>query len=179
MFLAACGAVSVHPLSDPEKAVNDQRLSGLWTAKIDNELVFAHFVNKDESTTEIVTVSSRENGNGDWTVFSMFPSRIGGESYMNVRLVIHNGEAAGDDEKSYGLVRYRISKDGVLKVWRMSEKKLIEDIESGKLKGEVKKGSWVNDVIITAPTDQLARYVRNSDPKRLFDELIGSLRRIK
>jgi len=110
-------------------------------------------------------------------VFSMFPSRIGGESYLNVRLVLRNGEDAGDDEKSYALVRYRISKDGVFTVWRMSEKKVIEDIEGGKLKGEVKKGRWVNEVKITASTDQLAQYVRNSDPKRLFGELIGSFRK--
>ena len=177
VFFAACGTVSVHPLSDPEKAVNDERLTGLWIAKIEKEIVFAHFLLKGESTTEIITVSTKGSGKGDWPVFNMFPSRIGGESYMNVKLVVHNGKAPDDREKNYGLVRYRISIDGVLTVWRLNEKAIIEDIEGGKVEGEVKRGRWVNKAKITASTNQLAQYVRNSDQERLFGELIGSFRK--
>ncbi|MEE8516848.1 MAG: hypothetical protein V3T02_09450, partial [Alphaproteobacteria bacterium] len=69
LALAACVPETVHPLADPAQAKVDSRLIGLWSARIDNEDVFLHFIPRSDGWTEIVTVSYRNNREaGDWSV---------------------------------------------------------------------------------------------------------------
>ncbi len=97
---------------------------------------------------------------------------------INVRGLMDGGKPADQDiRRKYFLCRYRITKDGELMAWAMTEEAVIADIKSGKVKGEVREGRWTNDVRITAATKELAAYVTRASAQRLFASLIGTFRR--
>ena len=178
LVLAACVPDSVHPLSDPDRAVVDTRLTGLWTGKIGDEDAYLHFLPKGSSEMDIITISTTKDGHASWSAFTMFSSRIGGQWYMNVWGLMDGGKPADQDiRRKYFLARYRITEAGELMVWAMTEEAVIADIKSGKVKGEVREGRWTNDVRITAATKELAAYVTRSSARRLFASLIGTFRR--
>lgn len=177
LLLAACVPDSRHPLSDPDKAVIDSRLTGLWVSRIDDEDAFVHFLPKGESEMDILTISYTKDGGASWSAFTMFSSRIGDEWYMNVRASAANGRSADEDKgHGYFLYRYRVSGNGELMVWSMAPSAAVAAIESG-LAGTVRKGKWTEEITITAPTGALAGYVGKSDPEWLFGELVGTFRR--
>ena len=176
LILSACVPESVHPLSDPAQAKVDVRLVGLWSARKDNEDAFLHFIPRSDGWTEIVMVSYR-NGReaGDWSVFRMFPSRIDGRDYMNVRFIAETAERA--ESKRFVLARYHLSRDDVLSIWSMSGPAGRSAIEAG-LEGSIRKSAFGDDILIEAKSEDLAEFLRGSDIEELFDNMVGPFRRI-
>lgn len=173
LLVAACVPETVHPLSDPASAKIDTRLSGLWSGNIGESFVFAHFLPKGDGEMEIVTVAREKDESAHWSVFSMFPSRVAGNDYMNVKLLVDDGRPQDQDDQGFVLCRYEVDGDGGLTVWRIDEAAAIADIEQGKVGGKVRRGKWTTNVRITAPTAELGPYVAAADPKRLFADLVG------
>lgn len=177
LILAACVPETVHPLSDPAQAKVDSRLAGPWSARIDNEDVFLHFIPRSDGWTEIVSVSYRNNREaGDWLVFRMFPTRIDSRDYMNVRFIAEAEERS--KSKRFYLARYRLGQDGALTLWSMGGKPAIAAIKGG-LRGTVKKGSFVDEIIVKANTAELVEYLRRTDVENLFGRKIGVFRRVR
>jgi len=175
LMLGACVPEAVHPLSDVEDAKPDPRLTGPWFAHIDGEDVHIHFVPQSDGWTAIVTVSYRKPGDsGEWMVFRMVPARIGDGDYMSAQFVAQNGEP--EKQTTYFPLRYRLSADGSLRVWRMSDETAMAAIEGG-LPGSVTKGKWTNTIMVTATTAQWAAFLKTADPDRLFPVEIGGFRR--
>lgn len=175
LILAACVPETVHPLSDPAQAKADSRLAGLWSIRIENEDMFLHFIPRSDGWTEIVSVSYRNNREaGDWTVFRMFPTRIDGRDYMNVRFIAEAEERS--KSKRFYLARYQLAQDGALTLWSMGRKPAIAAIKAG-LRGTVKKGSFVDEVIVKANTAALVEYLHRADVENLFGHKIGVFRR--
>ena len=176
LILSACVPESVHPLSDPAQAKVDVRLVGLWSARKDNEDAFLHFIPRSDGWTEIVMVSYR-NGReaGDWSIFRMFPSRIDGRDYMNVRFIAETAERA--ESKRFVLARYHLSRDDVLSIWSMSGPAGRSAIEAG-LEGSIRKSAFGDDILIEAKSEDLAEFLRGSDIEELFDNMVGPFRRI-
>lgn len=177
LVLAGCVPESVHPLSDPAQAKVDSRLIGLWSARIDNEDAILHFVPRSDGWTEIVMVTYRnQREDGEWSVFRMFPSRIGGKNYMNVRFIAEAAERA--PSKRFHLARYRLSQDGALTVWSMSAPAGRSAIKAG-LKGSIRKARFGDDIVIEAKPAELAEFLRGTDTEKLFSNRIGPFRRIR
>jgi hypothetical protein len=177
LALAACVPETVHPLADPAQAKADSRLAGLWLTRIDNEEMFLHFIPRSDGWTEIVSVSYRnDHEGGEWTVFRMFPSRIDGRDYMNVRFIAEAEERS--TSKRFYLARYQLDQDGALTLWSMKRKPAIAAIEGG-LPGSVKKGRFVDEIIIKANTAELVEYLRQADVKALFGHKIAVFRRVR
>ena len=176
LILSACVPESVHPLSDPAQAKVDVRLVGLWSARKDNEDAFLHFIPRSDGWTEIVMVSYR-NGReaGEWSAFRMFPSRIDGRDYMNVRFIAETAERA--ESKRFVLARYHLSRDDVLSIWSMSGPAGRSAIEAG-LEGSIRKSAFGDDILIEAKSEDLAEFLRGSDIEELFDNMVGPFRRI-
>ena len=176
LILSACVPESVHPLSDPAQAKVDVRLAGLWLARKDNEDALIHFIPRSDGWTEVVMVSYR-NGReaGDWSVFRMFPSRIDGRDYMNVRFIAEAAERANSE--NFVLARYHLSRDDVLSIWSMSGPAGRSAIEAG-LEGSIRKSAFGDDILIEAKSEDLAEFLRGSDIEELFDNMVGPFRRI-
>ncbi len=175
--LAACLPESTHPISDPATAEVDQRLAGMWFGGPPNEpsdLYFASFLPQDDNTTDILTLSFEEGG-GEWIRFSMTPSTVGDHTYMNI---LYRDQSDDDDFfENYLLCYYFFDEEGRLQIWSFSNERISEAIENG-LPGTVKKGSWVDDIKITASSEELQAFLLSQDPKELFTEPVGIYKNI-
>lgn len=175
--LAACMPQAKYPLSDASQASVDTRLVGLWSSRFGDEDVFAHVLPRDDGLTDIVSVSYRRGDTaGDWIVFRMFPTHIGGRDYMNLRLVAN----ADDDDlpQRYFLFRYSFSSDGALTVWGVPNEAAAAAIGKG-LRGTVNEGQWDDEIVIEASSEELAAYLLTADADDLFDGRIGVFRRVE
>lgn len=179
IFLASCVPESLHPLSDPDKAFIDSRLTGTWTGKSEDESFFVHFLPRPEGKMDVLLVSNiiDKEDIGEWSVITMFSSKIDDQTYMNMKFVAQSDKPCPDEPGNFFLCRYRISDDSRLAVWAMTESAIITAIENG-LKGETNKGKWVNDVKITAETNELSEYIKKHDPELLFGDPIGDFYRL-
>ncbi len=84
-------------------------LDGVWYGKSGEDTIFLHFVSGKAASMDIVEVD-HQNGEAHTSIYTMFPSIIEGQRYMNIR------EKGGDD-KPYYFARYTISKSGALTIW--------------------------------------------------------------
>lgn len=176
LILTACIPESVHPLSDSAQAKVDVRLVGLWSARIDNEDAFLHFIPRSDGWTEIVMVSYRRGREaGEWFVLRMFPSRIDGRVYMNLHFIAEAAERVAS--KRFLLARYHLARDGALTVWSMSGSASLSAIEAG-LKGSVGRSPLGDNILIEANPAELVKFLRRSDIEKLFDNRIGPFRRV-
>ena len=169
--LAGCLPVSQNPLSAPEEAAADSHLPGVWYGKSGEDEIFLHFVPGQAAEMQIVEVDHEKKGEAHTTLYSMFPTVIGGQHYLNVR----EGK-----NKPYYLARYHLSDAGALTIWLMSEKAAAKAINSRKLKGQVveKQQSSDRDVTLSDTTEHLAAFVRKSDPQVLFDQKFGTFKKV-
>ncbi len=170
-FLSSCVTESLHSISDPDKAVIDNRLTGTWTGKIEETDGFIHFLPQIDGRMEVVTVSFDNDKEriGEWSIISMFTSNIGNQSYMNLKFIAEVDEPVLKAQKTFFLCRYHISNDNKLMIWRMANSATKAAIESG-LKGDGKK--------ITATTSELSEFIRKSDPEQLFGKPVGTFSRL-
>lgn len=128
---------------------------------------------------EIVVVSYRgdEEKTGHWLALNMFPANIGKHSYMNIKFIAQSGEPVSEEPGNFFLYRYQISKDGKLSIWNLTESAVIAAIKSG-LNGKVNTGKWVNEVKITADTNELSEYIKKINPEQMFGDLVGDFYRL-
>ena len=117
------------------------------------------------------------NGPGTWYAFRMFPSRIAGHAFMNLRLIAPE-ESQGDFGGGYLLARYEITEKDKLKVWLLDYRKAEAVIKSG-LAGDVKEEAYWSEVTIAASTEEWVSYFQTIDPVRLFSMEFATFQRIK
>src|ERR1700677_2756476 len=174
--LAGCLPTSKNPLSAPEDAVMDTRLDGVWYGKSGEDTIFLHFVSGKATTMDLVEVDHEKSGDAHTSIYTMFPSVIGEQRYMNIR------EKSGDDQPYY-CARYTLSKTGTLTIWLMSEKPVAKAVKAGKLAGKVTvknegESNESHDISLTATTESLAAYVSKADPEVLFAEKFGTFKKV-
>ncbi len=181
LLSAACVPVSTHPLSDPKTARLIPGLAGAWRAIIEGEQAILHVLPRNDRLAELLVVSlrdARDTARGDWMAFTLFPSRIGGDDYANLRFVGQSGEGEPDLPEGYIFARFRLAADDTLDIWTMRAEAAREAIEGG-LQGEVKEAKWVDEIRFTASTAILRAYLEKHGPVALFKEHLGSFRRWK
>jgi len=181
--LAACIPESRHPLSPVEQARADTRLAGLWSGRlIESELdVLVQFVPRGSGMTDILLiadVSPDNTADAGWSAYRMFPSRLGGRDFMNIRLLSNDGKPAGEEGENYLLCRYRFEADGRLGVWRLSQEAAKSAVENGKLAGEIREG-LTTDVVLTAPGADLADFFAGDAGESYFATPVGSFTRVR
>ena len=174
--LTGCLPTSKNPLSDPADAVVDMRLDGVWYGKSGEDTIFLHFVAGKATSMDVVEVDHEKDGDAHTSIYTMFPTIIDGQRYMNLR------EKSGTD-KPYYLARYTLSKGGTLSISLMSEAVVAKAVKAGKLTGKVTvknagESSETRDIALTASTASLAAFVRSSDPDALFAEKFGSFKKV-
>ena len=163
-------ARSTHPLSDPEVAKPDARLTGLWTG-------FAH--DGDPATLEILprgagaafdlVLIGDDGDKGAFVVqFEGFPSTIAGRTYLNLRPKIAQGEFADPAPKvseTYLFARYEIAKNGELTFWTTKEDVVKAAVTSKTLEGAIDH----DDVKITDSSAKLAAWIEKA-PESLWSK---------
>ena len=159
-----CGCPeSVHPLSDPATAAPDPALFGVWHGSFDGDEMYLHAGPGDHGMTRAIQVEHKKKGDVATARYAAFPSRLGKMSLLNVR-----NPDEGADFRGYLLFRYEV-KGPRLTLWMLSMKAAREDIKAGKLAGKAEGGEY-GDTLITASSAALRAYLKEGDPKRLFDK---------
>ena len=172
--LTGCLPTSKNPLSDPAEAVIDMRLDGVWYGKSGEDTIFLHFVAGKATSMDIVEVDHEKDGDAHTSIYTMFPTIIGGQRYMNI-------QAKTGDDKRYYLARYTLAKNGTLSIWLMSDTAVAKAVKAGKLAGKVtdkKDATDSLDISLTATTASLAAFVGKSDPDVLFDQKFGTFKKV-
>ncbi len=174
--LTGCLPTSRNPLSDPAEAVVDMRLDGVWYGKSGEDTVFLHFVSGKATTMDVVEVDHEKDGDAHTSIYTMFPTIIGDQRYMNLR-------EKGNGDKPYYFAHYTLSKSGTLTIWLMSETPVAKAVKAEKLAGKVTvnnagASSENRDIALTSSTATLAAFVRNSDPNILFAEKFGTFKKV-
>lgn len=173
LTLSGCLPVSQNPLSSPENATADSHLFGVWYGKSGEDQIFLHFVPGNTAEMQVVEVDHEKKGAAHTTLYTVFPSVLGEQHYLNIR------EGKG---KPYHLAHYQVV-GGTLKIELMSDKSLAKAIKAGKLKGDVAEktesdGSIDRNITITDSTEHLAAFVKKSDPTLLFDQKFGTFKKV-
>ena len=176
MGLAGCLPVSQNPLSSPEDATADSRLPGVWYGRSGEDTIFLHFVAGKGAQMDAVEVDHQKDGDAHANIYTVFPSAIGAGHYLNIR------EKAAT-EKPYYFARYHIAESGVLTIWLLGETPAARAVKNKEIAGKITtKDSGgekaERDITLTASSEELAAFVRKSDPEILFGEKFGTFKKL-
>ena len=178
---ASCVPTSTNPLSPVTEARHDPQLIGLWAGKPPDEhddVVWVHFVEAEDSMTDIICVAAEREG-ADLMFYKMHPTTVGKNAYMNLKRGIPDNLIPDDKAEQLRkdlqagnciLAKYEVSGD-VLKIWTMTDK-IGDAIQSGKLKGTVKKGKWLSNITITDSPEHMAKFLQTAEHAEIFDLLL-------
>jgi len=174
--LAGCLPVSQNPLSSPEDAAADSRLPGVWYGRSGEDTIYLHFVAGKGAQMDAVEVDHQKDGDAHTNIYTVFPSVLGAGHYLNIR------EKAGA-EKPYYFARYRIADSGALTIWLMGETPAAKAVKNKKIAGKITTkdsggGKAERDITLTASSEELAAFVRKSDPEILFGEKFGTFKKL-
>jgi hypothetical protein len=163
LLLTACPE-SIHPLSDPAAAAHDPALFGVWHGTFDGDEVYLHIGPAEHGMTHAVLVEHRAKGGAPKVErYAAFPTQLGKLAMLNVRRIDEP-----DTDRNYSLMKYRVDRKK-LTLWMTSFAAVRDDIRAGKLAGKATEGQF-GDTRITASSEALAKYLRESDEQRLFDK---------
>jgi hypothetical protein len=192
LLLTSCVVTSDNPLSSPDTARADQRLVGDWLGKQDQETF--HFTMKKGSWMHVV-ITQKETGTGNRPSminrkpeeYDFFPTVIGGNTFLNVVLVGQDDQ--GPPSKAFVFVRYTISGNGMLQMWRMSQDLAAAAVRAGKLRGTVhqdKSPMMVGepphpdmDVALQDTSANIVKFIQNSNVDTLFSDKMEPLYPVK
>jgi hypothetical protein len=177
------------PLSDPEKSKGDERLAGVWRGEGEKGEVSYYHVGRvgdefPESVMRVVGITHTKDGKiGAGDEFLIFPTTIGDKSYLNVtdgqdkhiKLVEEKGWTS-ETVSGYWILRYRVV-DDVLTIQGIDDAAQKRAIESGKIKGEIKKGRFT-EVFFTDTSENLVNFVAKAGDD-LFSKDVLRLERVK
>jgi hypothetical protein len=185
-----CPLTSVKPLSDLRNSIYDERIEGAWQlVSADKDLVFLHFGKGQENKTKMISVEHKNNGSIDVLTFTVFPTIIAGNSYLNFNIK-ELFEELSDELSGYTFMKYQLPDSDSLVLSLIDKKPVIEAIESGKLKGEItyqkfkKRPGQENPVLqqnvkdgvkcvkIKDSSNNIVKYFQSLDSKKLFPESI-------
>jgi hypothetical protein len=180
-FSSCCPLISSHPLSDPGDAQYDKRIEGAWK-KGDDMAVFLHFGKGPANKTKAIFVEHKNNGKVDYGTFTVFPTSINGESYLNL-----NAREWYDKYTGYIFLRYELSDHDTLILSLIDREPVINAIKSKKLEGEItytkkpaikeenkteslqkNEKTSVACVKITDNSKNIIKFFQSMDSKKLF-----------
>lgn len=168
-LLAACTLLtacpeSIHPIADPAKAAADPVLFGVWHGSFDGDEIYLHVGPAERGMTQAVMVEHKAR---DGTIkierYVAFPTQVGKLAMLNVRRVDEP-----DADRGYSLFKYQVDKKK-LTLWMTAYAAVRDDIKAGKLAGKAEDRAY-GETLITASSEELAKYLGESDQARLFDK---------
>ena len=187
LLLASCED-SNSPLSDPEKATPEAKLSGIWRGRAKNGDVTYYHVGRaggklPEGVMRVVGLTHSKDGKLRRPALEMlaFSTRIDDNSYLNVTIL--SSEQAASLSKSgwragavkvYWIIKYQLQGD-TLVLQFMDRDAKRQAIEAGKIKGIVEG----HKAVITETTEGFRRFIAAGDGKDLFSKKVVKLERVE
>ena len=175
LLTSACFVETEATLADPDAKALDTRLVGTWYAAEKAEVTLFSIAadEKELGVYAVVFASIRPGAENavEFAHYRVWRTVVNGRAYLNARRI-----GAGKDMPTQTVVAYDLT-DTTLVLRFIDAKAAIAAIEAGKLKGRVKKGSYVDEVTITSPRAELAAFV-GAEGDKLFSQKTGALRKL-
>lgn len=191
LFLAGCGAVSDHPLSDEKDSVVDETLIGTWeyqpVVPLDGAAPRLHIGRaKDDTRTMEAVAIEIKRGHVNVDRFPFFTTKIGARRFVSATY-----KQGGSDIGAYMIFAYDVSNPDVLIVQGMDEDGVAKEIHAGKIDGNVKPNpsyqstdpqadveSKYLEVRLTAPPQALRAWIAKA-PLSIWRKPEGRFVRVK
>ncbi len=163
---------SEYPISIPDQSEIDPRLDGVWALKKDGDTAYIHFRQHDAHWTDISQVIHEKETGLDVTGYTMFTTKIGERTYMNIV-----GKRFGKEKpesESYTFARYELNAKGELVLRLISMKAVAEAVEAGKLKGKIEHVAVtgaVQSVELHDTPENIAAFLTTGDDAKLFPDI--------
>jgi hypothetical protein len=177
LLTSACLVETETTLGDPDPAMTDDRLVGVWYYAKDSEASIVAIAPDEEKKglyrIAFVSANATGIGNIEGVRFEGWITVVNGKRYLHLR------KTAGDlpDMPKLTIVAYDIGEGG-LGMRFMNTKPVIAAIEAGKLKGRFKKGTYVDEVTITSPRAEFVAFMAGADDEKLFHKAEGALKKL-
>src|SRR5690348_14014504 len=177
LFACACLPVTTKtPLGSTVGFKPDPALYGVWKSTNKGGPGFISLVKGDGGSTTAIMVSPGPDG-GDWQVFHVETSVLGGRTFLSAREVLVNGKAAGDALAGQEFpVLYEVKGD-TLTLNLLDEKKTAAAIRAHAIAGTIEPGNY-GDVHVTADAAALDKFIQSKDGLALFSETLVVLKRV-
>jgi hypothetical protein len=176
LFTSACFVETETTLGEPDAKALDTRLVGTWYVAEKAELtLFTVAADEKEPGVYAVVFASIRPGTDNPVEFAQYRvwgTVVNGRHYLNAKRI-----GTGKDMPTQTVVAYDLT-DNALVLRLMDTKAAVAAIEGGKLKGRVKKGTYVDEVTITSPRAEFAAFVGGPDGDKLFSQKTGALRKL-
>jgi hypothetical protein len=183
LSLASCVVESKNPLSDPDTSKPDRRLFGQWKGTNENKTTEYLFIGlpsvqikgRPEGIMVAHTIDVTADHKISASAYALFVTTIGKDTYLNV---FESKLAENAEQPEWSKTNIQsvlpvqcVVTDDQLSIWLMDLEATAKVVDSGKLKGEVRrKDGTVSSVLLTDTTENLAAYLKDGGNKGLFAE---------
>jgi len=177
-FLSGCVPESDNPISDPRTAQWDQGLTGTWAGRVRDSgaAVWLHIAPDRDSPADVSMILTEEGKGMELFFYRMHPSSVGPYRFMNLkpdipRTLECRKEQSGSgtqEAATYLVAKYEITPEGTLKVWLMT-RELARYVETGQIRGEVKRDKYTTETRITDTGENLAKFLKDTDHGSIFE----------
>ena len=116
----------------------------------------------------MVSVDYDAEGRMSYGMFEVFTTPVDTHQYMNIK-IIKIGILEIGDTPPYLLAKYKIVGNDKLYIQLLSPDEVAQGIEDGVLQGEI-KDKKENEIYITDSSENLIRFIKNSDIDKLFGQ---------
>jgi hypothetical protein len=136
-LLSACAIESDRPLSSPRYAPRDQRLEGLWRAKVGEDAIYFYIAYGPDGHGSILSFGRDKDGMGTM-LWNFFVTRTARHAYLNMTSLVSvdRGHVHQSPSKTYMFVEYRFSWRGQLVASLVGGEVFSKAIKEGKLHGK-------------------------------------------
>jgi hypothetical protein len=183
LCLSACRIpLSKAPLSDATSSVADERLLGVW--EIDVRPLHEKFEGKPEDESVAYAVE-RGDGKNKLACTQLKEGKPDGKAYplYTIHLGMHDYLSLGssdDGSQPFVICRYEFVDDDSGKLFVMDDIYLIEQIDGGKIEGEVnRKDGKVQNIILHADGPALRKWLQRVGDKAFDTKHPLPCRRVK
>jgi hypothetical protein len=172
---------SKNPLSSPADSSPDKQLIGIWQhdGGTNTTYYLVGYLGGEalKNVMRVVIATREKDGKLQQPEQGMlFPTALEGTSYLNLAAADQNQLAKVQDKgwqsnlfESYFILKYRVEGD-VLLVWPIEPDTKKKAIKAGTIKGEIKNANGGRSVRFTDTTENLARFVAESEDELFAKE---------
>jgi hypothetical protein len=164
VMVSGCIPYSDNPLTAPGEQPLDQAVMGTWFLHDDDDTVFLHAgVDWETKGLRLVMVEFHKDGELKTYVLVGHTSRVGNQSYMNLRW-----DQPDEPDKGYLFVKY--NRMGEQFGFALANVDAVEKaINEGAARGKIVRGQGAS-VTLTDSSERLREFVQKHD-KDLFEEI--------
>ena len=179
LLISAClPATTKTPIGTTVGFKPDPTLYGVWRQSGQKGVIgFITFLKGEGDGMTAIMASPNDEGGGDWQVFQLKTTSLGGRTFMNAREALVNGKPADDGLAGQNIpVLYRV-KGRTLTLLLLDEKKTSAAIKARAIAGTIDPGEY-GDVHITATAASLDKFMQSDAGIALFSGQLIVMKRV-